>query len=123
MAQQCYVYPPGQDRTIDNDVLCIAPIDFESRVCMYVVRLFDLPVDLCGVETETQLYGPELLQLNPMHSLPFLLHYAADGDVTCINGFEAITTYLISEFADQVPASFSGKAFLVAHIGTHCCDS
>lgn len=114
MAQQCYVYPPAKDRTTKNNILCISPIDMQSRVCMYVVKLFDLPVDLCGVETETQLYGPELLQLNPLHSLPFLLHYSEDGEVTCINGFEAITTYLIAKFADKVPASFSGKV-LVPH--------
>jgi len=108
-----YVYPPPKERTISgSDILCIAPIDMESRVCMYVVKLFELPVDLCGVETETQLYGPELLQLNPLHQLPFLLHYGNDDGevrVRCINGMAAITTYFIGKYADQVPASFSGK--------------
>lgn len=67
--------------------------------------MFDLPVDLCAVDFATQLYSPELLALNPVHSLPFLLHYEG-GKATSINGSEAITAYLISKYRSKIPESF-----------------
>lgn len=73
---------------------------------MDMVKMFDLPVDLCAIDFATQLYSPELLALNPIHSLPFLVNYAPDGKATCINGSEAITLYLVNKFRSQVPDAF-----------------
>ena len=74
------------------------------------------PVDLCGVEPGTQLYSSDLLAVNPIHSLPFLLHYREDGlKVTCINGSEAITAYFVARF-DQIPDSFTAKAKQKTHL-------
>lgn len=103
MASKSYVWPPPEDRA--DDVLCVVGISLPCRVCMYLVKLFDLPVDLCGIDFGTQLYSPELLELNPIHSLPFLVNYK-DGKATCINGSEAITGYLIAKFRSKVPDSF-----------------
>lgn len=102
-ASKTYVYPPPDDRA--DDVLCAVGISLPCRVCIYMVKMFDLPVDICGVDFATQLYSPELCELNPIHSLPFLLTYK-DGKATCINGSEAITAYFIAKFRSKVPDSF-----------------
>jgi glutathione S-transferase len=73
---------------------------------MYAVKLFDLPVDLCAVDFATQLYSPELLALNPVHSMPFLLVYK-DGKPTAINDSSAIMAYFIQKFRAQIPESFA----------------
>lgn len=102
-SSKSYVYPPPDDRA--DDVLCAVGVSFTCRICLWIVQMFDLPVDLCGVDFATQLYSPELLDMNPIHSLPFLLAYK-DGKATCINGSEAIIPYLISKYRSKVPDSF-----------------
>jgi glutathione S-transferase len=98
-----YMYPPPEDHK--EDVLCIVGISLPCRVCAYIVKLFDLPVDLCAIDFATQLYSPELLELNPVHSLPFLIAYKGSEKV-CINGSEAISVYLINKYRSKVPESF-----------------
>eukprot|EP00662_Eupelagonemidae_sp_cell21_P025972 gene25972-9672_t len=50
------------------------------RVVAWIVKQFALP----------DLNSPDCLRVNPIHSLPFLVNYAADGTETGINGSEAI---------------------------------
>jgi glutathione S-transferase len=67
--------------------------------------MFDLPVDICGIDFAKNLYSEECLALNPVHSVPFMVVYK-DGKKTGINGSEAITTFLVQKYRDKVPESF-----------------
>ena len=66
---------------------------------------FKLPVDLCGIDFAKDLNSPECLEVNPVHSLPFLVAYR-DGKRVGINGSEAIVDYLCHKYRSLVPETF-----------------
>ena len=84
--------------------------------------MFDLPVDLCGVDFAKDLNSPECLAVNPVHSLPFAIVYGADGKQTGINGSEAICTFLIKKYRDKVsPTERNVTAYTLFAADLHHC--
>lgn len=122
---------------------------------MFMIKMFKLPVDFCGVSFPDNLYSQvvstvcvrscatpgadytlcccqECLEINPIHSYPWLLVYeAGEWSCTCvgifrtdvvhgfmtgeaqplsINGSEAIITFLVQQYRDMIPDSFYSKS-------------
>lgn len=53
-----YVYPPPEGHA--SDVLCLQFGSVPCRIPAYMVQMFKLPVDLCGIDWG-QVYLPEVL--------------------------------------------------------------
>eukprot|EP00041_Stephanoeca_diplocostata_P005574 m.64366 g.64366 ORF g.64366 m.64366 type:complete len:297 (-) comp15876_c0_seq1:199-1089(-) len=104
-----YVYPPPEDHA--RDVLCVQFGSVPCRIPAYMVQMFNLPVDLCGIDWG-QVYLPEVLELNPIHSVPFLIAYDDEGNKTGVNGSASIVSYLIEKFRDLIPDTFFPKDLL-----------
>lgn len=102
-----YAYPPPDDHA--EDIAMVAGASLPCRVISWIIKAFDLPVDLCGIDFAKDLMTPENLKLNPVHSLPFLRSHEG-GSETGINGSEAILDFLCSKYREQVPDSFYPSA-------------
>lgn len=98
------MWPPPEDHA--DDVVCGVGMSMPCRMVFWIVKQFDLPVDICGIDFAKDLNSPACLEVNPIHSLPFMVAYGKDGSKTGINGSEAILDYLCSKYRDKVPDSF-----------------
>jgi len=75
------------------------------RACMYLIEMFDLPVDFCGVDFAKDLHSTSLLKLNPIHSLP-CMGVRSGNEENGVNGSEAIISYLLVKFNHKVSDDF-----------------
>jgi len=100
------MWPPPEDHS--DVVLCGGCGSVPCRAVFFMVKHFNLPVDLCGIDFSKDLYSPECLKVNPIHSIPFMMVYPKEegGEPTGINGSDAIALYLVNRFRDLIPESF-----------------
>lgn len=104
MAGKSYMWPIPEDHK--EVVLCGNGASLPCRVAWMMAKMFNLPVDLCGIDFAKHLYSPECLEVNPVHSVPFMVVFSAGGKKTGINGSEAITNFLIKKYRNLIPDSF-----------------
>jgi len=98
------MFPPPE--THAEDVLFCSPVSNPCRVVMYIVIMFDLPVDFCGIDFAKDLHCEVALAQNPIHSLPWLNAYQSGRPVIGMNGSETIIDYLCSKYRVLIPESF-----------------
>eukprot|EP00961_Rhodomonas_salina_P039954 537251-Rhodomonas_salina.2 len=132
MAGKTYMWPPPADHA--EVVFCGSTGSVPCRVPMFMIKMFKLPVDFCGVSFPDNLYSQvvstvcvrscatpgadytlcccqECLEINPIHSYPWLLVYeAGEAQPLSINGSEAIITFLVQQYRDMIPDSFYSKS-------------
>ena len=69
------MWPPPEDHA--EVVLCGNCASLPCRTVWHMARMFDLPVDICGIDFAKNLYSEECLALNPVHSVPFMVSISA----------------------------------------------
>jgi len=75
------------------------------RPLMYMIELFNLPIDFCGIDFGKDLNSEACLKLNPIHSIPFMV-VNDNGENASFNGGEAILSFLLLKYRDMIPSSF-----------------
>jgi len=98
------MFPPPGDHA--EDVLFCSSVSNPCRVLMYIVKLFNLPVDFCGIDFAKDLNCDAALEKNPIHSVPWLNAYQSGGNAVGINGSETIIDYLCSKYRPLIPDTF-----------------
>jgi len=102
-----YMWPVPEDHS--EVVICGNGASVPCRALFMVIKQFDLPVDMCGIDFQKHLYTPEHLAVNPIHSIPVALIYdptKPDAAPVSINGSEAIIIFLKDKFGDLIPETF-----------------